>query len=115
MKRITGLAGIVAALAMSIAAFAQTPSVPAAQVAPTPTLGPSTPIPGVTPSYSGKAPNLRVDPPYWPCEEGQFKGNLNSMIVHGPKQRDYSKTHKNVQCFDMLTEAKDAGFKPAKR
>lgn len=118
MKHVAAITAIAAALAISIAAFAQTPAAPGT-AAPSsqavPTLGLSTPIADVTPIYAGKAPNQRVTPEHWPCEKGQLKGNLKSMIVHGPTQRDYSKTHKNVQCFDLLKEATDAGFRPAKR
>lgn len=85
------------------------------QLAATATVGPSTPIPDVTPVYTGKAPNQKVRPVHWPCALDQYKGNINSMIVHGPKQRDYAKVHKLVQCFDALDEAVEAGYRPAKR
>lgn len=80
----------------------------------TPTLGASTPVASVTPTFKGKAPNIKVAPAYWPCEEGQVKGNLNSMIYHTPKMKYYAVTWKNVQCFATAEEAKAAGFKPAK-
>lgn len=91
-------------------------STPAPSLAqsPAPTLGPSTPIPKVTPTFKGKKPNIKVAPANWPCKVGQIKGNLNSMIYHTPKARYYSVTWENVQCFDTAAEAALAGFKPAK-
>lgn len=59
--------------------------------------------------------NDKVDPPWWPCKQGQVKGNLNSGIYHAPGQRDYAKTYNNVRCFDTATEAEASGFRPAKR
>jgi hypothetical protein len=62
-------------------------------------------------TFNGKI----VDPPWWPCAQGQTKGNLNSMVYHWPGARDYAKTYANVQCFNTSDEATAAGFRAAKR
>lgn len=56
-----------------------------------------------------------VDPPWWPCQQGQIKGNLNSMIYHVPGGQSYAKTYQDVQCFNTEAEAQAAGFRRAKR
>ena len=81
-----------------------------------PTAGPeptqeAAPPPAQGPTFS----NERVDPPWWPCEKGDIKGNNNSGIFHAPDQRDYSKTFKDVTCFKTEAEAEAAGFRKAKR
>lgn len=62
-------------------------------------------------TFNGK----EVSPAWWPCAQGQIKGNLNSMIYHVPTGRDYAKTYENVQCFNSVAEAQAAGFRAAKR
>lgn len=59
--------------------------------------------------------NANVDPAWWPCKEGQIKGNINSDIYHVPTGRDYAKTWRNVACFDSEQDAQDHGFRAAKR
>lgn len=61
--------------------------------------------------------NGRVDPEWWPCQQGQIKGNQNSKsrIFHVPGQRDYARTFKSVECFDTEAEAIAAGYRKAKR
>lgn len=80
---------------------------------PEPTQAPAT-SPG-EPTYTGSGSGRKVDPAWWPCQQGQVKGNLNSMIYHWPGARDYSKTFSNVQCFDTDAEAEAAGFRRAQR
>ena len=56
---------------------------------PQPTLQPATalsttaPVSG-QPSFSGSGRNTVVDPSWYPCQQGQIKGNLNSGIYHVP-------------------------------
>lgn len=52
---------------------------------------------------------------WYPCAQGQIKGNLNSMIYHVPGGASYAKTAANVQCFDTEAQAQAAGFTRAKR
>jgi outer membrane biosynthesis protein TonB len=74
------------------------------------------PAPTQVPAETGPTfTNDRVDPPYYPCKQGQIKGNNNSSIFHAPDQRDYSKTYKNVTCFDTEDAALAAGFRKAQR
>lgn len=82
-----------------------------AGAAPKPTAAPRPTARPAGPTFA----NGRVDPPYWPCSKGQYKGNNNSGIYHGPTQRDYSKTYENVTCFDTAAAAAAAGFRAAKR
>jgi hypothetical protein len=71
----------------------------------------------VTPVYSDGAggANSRVDPPWWPCREGQIKANNNSDIYHVPGGRDYSKTWKNVTCYNTPEEAEANNFRAAQQ
>jgi micrococcal nuclease len=57
----------------------------------------------------------KVDPPWWPCQQGQIKANQNSGIFHVPGGRDYAKTYQHVQCFDTTAAAAAAGYRQAKR
>lgn len=57
----------------------------------------------------------RVDPIWYPCDEGQIKGNIDSDIYHTPDGLSYAFTFKNVICFDTPTAAIDAGFRAAER
>jgi hypothetical protein len=75
-----------------------------------PTAPPLPPTP-VNPTFSGDT----VDPPWWPCEPGQIKGNMHSMIYHVPSGSFYAKTYDNVQCFDTAAEAEANGFRLSKR
>lgn len=53
-----------------------------------------------------------VTPAWWPCKEGQIKGNVNSGIYHVPGSRHYARTYANVVCFDTAVQARDAGYRP---
>lgn len=86
----------------------ETVAVPVAQPEPTAASAAS------GPSYHGSGNSQIVDPPWWPCEKGQIKGNRNSDIYHIPTGRSYAKTFKNVQCFDTAAEAEAAGYRAAK-
>ena len=76
-------------------------------------------LPTSTPAASGPINPVflgdRVNPPWWPCANGQFKGNRNSGIYHAPWQRDYARTYDNVECFNTAAEAEAAGYRAAKR
>jgi hypothetical protein len=88
---------------------------PTAAPAP-PTEAPAPPASADNPQYTVESGSrTRVDPPYWPCKEGQIKGNNNSNIYHVPTGRDYAYTFKNVTCFDTREQAEAAGFRAAKR
>jgi len=52
---------------------------------------------------------------YWPCQQGQIKGNKLSMIYHVPSGESYSVTSRDVACFNTEQEAINAGFRKAKR
>jgi cytoskeletal protein RodZ len=66
------------------------------------------------PTYQGSGGSQTVDPPWWPCQKGQIKGNRNSGIYHIPTGRSYAKTFKDVACFNTAIEAEAAGFRAAK-
>lgn len=87
--------------------------VPTNTVAPVQAVEPTSAPPAnqaANPVFSGDT----VDPPYWPCKEGQIKGNRNSGIYHTPQGRSYAKTYKSVQCFDTAAQAEAAGYRAAK-
>lgn len=91
---------------------------PEVVVQPTVVVNPTEPPPAPTASTGGGGPGFlggKVDPAWWPCTQGQIKGNLNSMIYHWPTARDYARTYANVQCFNTEDEALAAGFRRAKR
>ena len=102
--------------------------VPPVEPSPVPPVEPS-PVPPVEPSlvptnapevangqpvFTGTSSNITVDPPWYPCQKGQIKGNNNSKIYHTPAGRSYDKTFKNVTCFNTEAEAEVAGFRAAK-
>lgn len=93
---------------------------PIATAVPPPTSAPAQPQPTSVPvavsgpTYRGTGSNQSVDPPWWPCKEGQVKGNQNSGIYHVPTGRSYAKTFKNVACFDTTAAAEAAGYRAAK-
>ena len=66
------------------------------------------------PVFTGSSSNQHVDPAYWPCQQGQIKGNNNSGKYHVPGGRYYAKTFKNVTCFNTEQAAQQAGFVAAK-
>jgi len=61
------------------------------------------------------ASRRRVDPAWWPCAEGQVKGNRNSGIYHAPGMRDYAYTFSNVACFKNEADAVAGGYRRAQR
>lgn len=75
-----------------------------------PTDPPLPPTP-VNPTFNGDI----VNPSWWPCEQGQIKGNTNSMIYHIPSGSFYAKTYENVQCFNTATEAEANGYRRSQR
>lgn len=88
--------------------------VPPPPVQPTPTE--VSPQPTNPPSSTGHTfSGDEVDPPWWPCDEGQIKGNRNSMKYHSPGGQFYAKTYDDVQCFNTAAEAEAAGFVASKR
>lgn len=79
---------------------------------PVPTLtSPAVPPTPVQPAFSGDI----VDPAWWPCQQGQIKGNIDSMIYHVPGGLYYAKTYEGVECFDTTTEAENKGYRRSKR
>lgn len=85
---------------------------PAPTIAPAPTAIPAPAAPVFTQETGSRR---RVDPAWWPCAEGQVKGNRNSGIYHAPGMRDYAYTFSNVACFKSEAEAVNAGFRRAQR
>jgi hypothetical protein len=91
---------------------------PEVVVQPTVVVVPTEPPPAPTTSTGGGGHGIfggKVDPAWWPCLQGQIKGNQNSKIYHWPTARDYARTYENVACFNTTDEAAAAGFRPAKR
>lgn len=62
------------------------------------------------PLFFGEDRNRTVDPPWWPCQEGQVKGNRNSLLYHVPDGRFYDKTFADVECFASGADASAAGY-----
>ncbi len=56
-----------------------------------------------------------VDPPWWPCAQGQIKANRNSRIYHAPGGAFYAKTYADVWCVDSEAQAIAGGFRKSKR
>ena len=79
--------------------------VPAAPTEPPPPSAPS------NPTFNGGI----VDPPWYPCAEGQIKANNNSGKYHVPSGEYYAKTYNNVTCFNTTSEADAAGFVRSKK
>jgi hypothetical protein len=74
---------------------------------PQPTSAPtSVPVAPAQPVFTGET----VDPPWWPCAEGQIKGNRDSGKYHVPSGQFYDKTYEGVECFNTETEAEAAGY-----
>lgn len=67
------------------------------------------------PLFFGEGRTREVDPPWWPCEEGQVKGNRDSQIYHTPGGTFYPRTFEGVQCFDTAADADAAGYRPSER
>lgn len=86
---------------------------PTAEPPPPPTAVPAPPSGGTdaNPVFSGEGRQRAVDPPWWPCRQGQIKGNRNSMIYHPPTGRFYDNTFENVECFNTAGEAEAAGYR----
>lgn len=89
------------------------PHVPptATEVSPQPTPVPTEPPASTGPTFT----NEEVDPPWWPCAQGQIKANNNSGKYHSPDGQFYAKTYEDVQCFNTAAEADAAGFVASKR
>jgi len=80
----------------------------------------SSPEPSVAPAGSNSQPvfhgtgrDTTVEPSWYPCQEGQIKGNKNSKIYHISTGRSYNKTFREVTCFSTAAEAEAAGFRAA--
>lgn len=92
---------------------------PTAAPAPKPTVAPPAPAPAPTaapPVHRDPVfTNNEVDPPWWPCLEGQIKGNRDSKKYHVPGGQFYARTYEGVDCFDSAAAAEAAGFVRSKR
>lgn len=83
---------------------------PTAAALPTAIPAPAAPV------FAQEGPSRqRVDPAWWPCTQGQVKGNNKSRIYHAPGQRDYAYTFADVHCFNSEAEAVAGGFRRAQR
>jgi hypothetical protein len=67
------------------------------------------------PTFYGTGQDTTVDPPWYPCQEDQIKGNKNSKIYHIPNGDFYDKTFREVTCFDTAAEAETAGFRASRK
>ncbi|HQW36902.1 MAG TPA: hypothetical protein PLJ62_13790 [Thermoflexales bacterium] len=107
---------------LAVTAIPTKPVIPTAALLPTRTAT-ARPNPTATAIPAPAAPvftqetssRRRVDPAWWPCNEGQVKGNNKSGIYHAPGQRDYAYTFADVRCFNTEAEAQGAGFRKAQR
>jgi hypothetical protein len=66
------------------------------------------------PIFFGEGRSTEVDPPWWPCAEGQIKGN-DSGIYHEPRGTFYSRTFDGVRCFNAAADAAAAGYRASER
>jgi hypothetical protein len=77
------------------------------------------PEPATTTAGSADMPPLNdrneVDPSWWPCHEGQIKGNRDSKKYHVPGGRFYARTYEGIDCFDTEEQARAAGYERSKR
>lgn len=73
------------------------------------------PATGVATRRATSTPSPAAGADWYPCEQGQIKGNRNSAIYHVPGGDSYVKTRLNVQCFDTEALAQAAGFRRAKK
>lgn len=55
----------------------------------------------------------RISPEWWPCEFDQVKGQRTTRLYHRPGEPDYDRVYEDIDCFDTLEEAEDAGYTPA--
>lgn len=100
----------------------EAPAAPAPTGAPAPTEAPPAPTEppaaappaAIAPVYHGEGRDRTVDPPYWPCNEGQVKGN-DSGKYHVPGGQFYAKTYEGVTCFNTPAEAEAAGYVRSQR
>lgn len=69
------------------------------------------PVAPVEPAFTGKT----VDPPWWPCMEGQIKGNRDSGKYHTSGGQFYDRTYEGVECFATEAEAQAAGYVKSQR
>ena len=78
---------------------------------------PPTDPPAPAPPTNGQPTfsNEEVSPPWWPCTEGQIKGNRDSKKYHVPGGQFYAKTYEGVECFDSEAAAQAAGYVRSKR
>jgi len=67
------------------------------------------------PTFYGTGLDTTVNPPWYPCQENQIKGNKNSKIYHVVNGDFYNKTFHEVVCFDTAAEAEAAGFRASKK
>ena len=91
-------------------------TVAASAVSAEPSLAPTVGLAVATnqPVFHGTGRTTTVDPPWYPCQEKQIKGNKNSKIYHLPTGDFYPKTFQEVTCFNTSAEAEAAGFRAAK-
>jgi len=67
------------------------------------------------PTFYGTGQDTTVDPPWYPCQEDQIKGNRNSKIYHVPNGDFYDKTFREVACLDTAAEAEAEGFRASRK
>ena len=74
-----------------------------------------TPTPTVflTPTTRPRIINNQIEPPWWPCEQGQIKGleKLNVYYVEG--HAGYTRTFIGIVCFNTEEDAQAAGYRRA--
>jgi hypothetical protein len=67
------------------------------------------------PLFFGEGRGREVDPPWYPCKEGQVKGNRDSRLYHVPSGSFYNNTYEGVDCFDTAADAAAAGYDASER
>lgn len=91
---------------------------PRATSTPAPTRDPTVGLRGGTdsaPLFFGEGRSREVDPPWWPCLNGQVKGNDDSMIYHRAGGAFYSNTFEGVTCFNTAADAETNGYRASER
>jgi hypothetical protein len=115
---------LIAAVLLTGCSNAKRPAVPTPEAALAPTLTPTrapasspeagSPTPAAAPASPTGTPLVSLTPlptiVSGPCKSGQVKGDKASHNLYTPGFPGYSDLNSNVDCFDSIDKAKDAGY-----
>ncbi len=74
-----------------------------------------TPTPTIflTPTTRPRIINNQIEPPWWPCEQGQIKGLEKLNIYYVEEHAGYTRTFIGIVCFNTEEDAQAAGYRRA--